>query len=71
MPRLTYLIKESGDPALRLNALWAVKNLIRKTSTETKRDLMSHLGWQDLLRYLICYMFILKLNYFFKLPQRS
>jgi len=49
MPRLVYLINESGDPALRLNALWAVKNLVRKTSTETKRDLMSHLGWHDLL----------------------
>ncbi len=50
MPRLVYFLRESGDPVLRLNALWAVKNLVRKTSTETKRDLMSHLGWQQLIR---------------------
>ena len=41
-------LKESGDPALRLNALWAVKNLVRKTSTETKRDIMNCLGWAEL-----------------------
>ena len=43
MPRLIYIMKESGDPSLRLSALWAVKNVLRKTSTETKRDVMSHL----------------------------
>ncbi|CAA7262370.1 unnamed protein product [Cyclocybe aegerita] len=52
MPRLVYILRESGDPALRLNALWAVKNLVRKTSTETKRDIMSHLGWPELLDLL-------------------
>jgi len=50
MPRLVYILRQSGDPALRLNALWAVKNLVRKTSAETKRDIMSHVGWQELLK---------------------
>ena len=48
MPRLVYILRESGDPPLRLNALWAVKNLVRKTSTETKRDIMNYLGWAEL-----------------------
>jgi len=52
MPRLIYIMKESGDPSLRLSALWAVKNVLRKTSTETKRDVMSHLGWPHLVELL-------------------
>lgn len=48
MPRLVQLLQHSGDPTLRLSALWAVKNLLRKTSPETKRDVMSHLGWRGL-----------------------
>jgi hypothetical protein len=52
MPRLIYIMKESGDPSLRLSALWAVKNVLRKTSTETKRDVMSHLGWPHLVEYV-------------------
>ncbi|KAF9530698.1 armadillo-type protein [Crepidotus variabilis] len=52
MPRLVYILRQSDDSALRLNALWAVKNLVRKTSTETKRDIMNHLGWHELLQLL-------------------
>ena len=52
MPRLIYIMKESGDPSLRLSALWAVKNVLRKTSTETKRDVMSHLGWAHLVEFV-------------------
>ena len=55
MPRLIYIMKESGDPSLRLSALWAVKNVLRKTSTETKRDVMSHLGWPHLVEYVFIY----------------
>ena len=55
MPRLIYIMKESGDPSLRLSALWAVKNVLRKTSTETKRDVMSHLGWHHLVEYVFIY----------------
>ena len=54
MPRLIYIMKESGDPSLRLSALW-VKNVLRKTSTETKRDVMSHLGWSHLVDYVFIY----------------
>ena len=53
MPRLISILKESGDPSLRLSALWAVKNVLRKTSTETKRDVMSHLGWPYLVEYVL------------------
>ncbi|KAF5323748.1 hypothetical protein D9619_012877 [Psilocybe cf. subviscida] len=52
MPRLVAIIRESQDAPLRLNALWAVKNLVRKTSTETKRDIMSHVGWAELNQFL-------------------
>ena len=51
MPRLIYIMRESNDPSLRLSALWAVKNVLRKTSTETKRDVMNHLGWPHLVEY--------------------
>ena len=50
MPRLIYIIKESGDPSLR-STLWAVKNVLRKTSTETKKNVMSHLGSSHLVEY--------------------
>ena len=52
MPRLVCIIKESGDPSLRLSVLWAVKNELRKTSTETKRDVMRHLGWAHLVEFV-------------------
>ncbi|KAJ6617124.1 armadillo-type protein [Mycena sp. CBHHK59/15] len=51
MPRLVQVLG-CGDPTLRLSALWAVKNLLRKTSGETKRDVMNHLGWQRLAELL-------------------
>ena len=41
MPRLVCIMKESGDPSLRLSALWDVKNVLRKYGDE--RDVMSHL----------------------------
>jgi hypothetical protein len=44
MPRLVKLLS-GGDATLRLSALWAVKNLLSKTSGETKRDVMQCLGW--------------------------
>jgi len=49
MPRLVYILRRSGDSALRLNALWAVKNLVRRTSLETKRDIMACLGWDEFI----------------------
>ncbi|KAJ3507266.1 hypothetical protein NMY22_g16980 [Coprinellus aureogranulatus] len=44
MPRLAHLIS-SSDPTLRLNALWAVKNLVYRSSSESIRDIMGCLGW--------------------------
>jgi armadillo repeat-containing protein 8 len=44
VPRLVRVLG-MDDPALRVSALWAVKNLLRKTSSETKRDVMRCLGW--------------------------
>jgi hypothetical protein len=44
MDRLVELL-QMGDPALKLGALWAVKNLLRKSTTETKRSVMRQLGW--------------------------
>ena len=52
MVRLVELLK-SHDAALRLNALWAIKNLLRKTAIDTKRDVMDHLGWRDLSQYVL------------------
>ncbi|KAK7042068.1 ARM repeat-containing protein [Favolaschia claudopus] len=51
MPRLVKVLG-GGDPTLRLSALWAVKNLLSKTSGETKRDVMQCLGWGRLAELL-------------------
>lgn len=48
MPRLVELLRGSEDQELRLSALWAVKNLLRKTSSETKSGIMGCLGWRYL-----------------------
>ncbi|KAJ6562233.1 armadillo-type protein [Mycena capillaripes] len=51
MPRLVKLLG-GEDPTLRLSSLWAVKNLLSKTSGETKRDVMQCLGWGRLAELL-------------------
>ncbi|KAJ2935631.1 hypothetical protein H1R20_g1464, partial [Candolleomyces eurysporus] len=52
MPRLVHLLLHSGDSAIRMNALWAIKNLLFKSSTETKRDVMRELGWPRVFELL-------------------
>ncbi|KAJ2911973.1 hypothetical protein MD484_g8439, partial [Candolleomyces efflorescens] len=52
MPRLVQLLLRSGDGAIRMNAIWAIKNLLYKSSTETKRDVMRELGWTRLFDLL-------------------
>jgi hypothetical protein len=56
MARLVELLG-SNDSALRLNALWAIKNLLRKTTIDMKRDVMDHLGWRELSRSVSCILF--------------
>ncbi|KAF9458852.1 hypothetical protein BDZ94DRAFT_1300951 [Collybia nuda] len=51
MPRLMKILG-MGEPTLKLSALWAIKNLLRKSSVETKKDVMRSLGWDQLIRYL-------------------
>ena len=52
MPRLVELLRASCDGPLQVSALWAVKNLVRKASKETKRDVMQCVGWSELLGYV-------------------
>jgi hypothetical protein len=47
VPRLVRVLA-MDDPTLRVSALWAVKNLLKKTSTETKKDVMRCLTWEAL-----------------------
>jgi len=54
MERLRELLS-LGDPALKLGALWAVKNLLRKSTTETKRSVMRQLGWDRVVEYVWFY----------------
>ena len=51
--RLVDLTK-SDDRGLRLNALWAFKNLLHKSSSAQKQTVMTALGWNTLSRYHIC-----------------
>ena len=50
--RLVDLTK-SDDRGLRLNALWAFKNLLHKSSSAQKQTVMTALGWNILSRYHI------------------
>ena len=49
MPRLVQLVG-SPDPSLRLNALWALKNLLYKANGEVKRSVMEVVEWPTLAR---------------------
>ncbi|KAH9930763.1 ARM repeat-containing protein [Fomitopsis serialis] len=46
LPRLVQLF-HSGDSNLRLNALWAVKNLLYHASSDVKRRVMDAIGWHN------------------------
>lgn len=54
MPRLVQLLA-MDDPELRLNSLWAFKNLLRKTTLETKQKVMSQLSWRDLSGWVVIF----------------
>lgn len=41
----------STNPDLRLNASWALKNMLFQTDLATKKEVMSHLGWSNLSLY--------------------
>lgn len=45
--RLVDLLR-SEDLGLRLNALWAFKNLLHKSSSELKSTVMDSIGWKNL-----------------------
>jgi len=50
--RLVHLLG-SEDLGLRLNALWAFKNLLHKSSSELKRNVMECIGWDRLANLLV------------------
>ncbi|KAF8638143.1 hypothetical protein AX17_002416 [Amanita inopinata Kibby_2008] len=47
LPRLIQFIKT--DDEMRKDGLWALKNLLTKTSVEEKREIMGCLGWDKLV----------------------
>ena len=51
MARLVQLLNNE-DPELRLNALWAFKNLMYKGTPEQKRQAMSSIGWANMNKYV-------------------
>jgi armadillo repeat-containing protein 8 len=57
MSHLLHLVHaEDADDrsiSLRLNAMWAVKNLLFKSPIEMKRDVMSQFGWTVLYEYVL------------------
>jgi armadillo repeat-containing protein 8 len=42
----------SSNQELRLNAAWALKNMLFQTDLETKKSVMKHLGWETLCSIL-------------------
>lgn len=48
--QLVSLVQSSNED-LRLNAAWALKNMLFQTDIETKKGVMQHLGWNTLIKY--------------------
>lgn len=45
-------LSRSEDQEIRVSVLWAMKNLLCKSSLATKRMVMTHLGWSHLAEYV-------------------
>lgn len=45
--RLVQLLR-ADDKELKLDALWAFKNLLYKATPELKREVMSAIGWTEI-----------------------
>ena len=54
MTRLVQLLN-TEDAELRLNALWAFKNLLYRASPELKGQAMSKIGWANLNRQALSF----------------
>ena len=50
--RIVQLLK-MDDLDIKLNCAWALKNMLFHADIEMKKRIMSHLGWDSLLRYNI------------------
>ncbi|KAM5532328.1 hypothetical protein V8D89_014007 [Ganoderma adspersum] len=50
--RLVQLLN-TGDVELKLNALWAFKNLLYKATPDLKRQVMSSIGWSEMNNLLV------------------
>ncbi|EGN95883.1 hypothetical protein SERLA73DRAFT_162574 [Serpula lacrymans var. lacrymans S7.3] len=50
MPRLKQLL-DSGNSPTKVNVLWAIKNLLRKSTLETKQEVMTCLKWRQLANF--------------------
>ena len=46
------------DAELRLNALWAFKNLLYKATPDLKRQVMNNIGWTDISKYVYLAVFV-------------
>lgn len=46
-------LMHSEEPGLRLNALWAFKNLLYKSNLELKRKVMNAIEWSELTWYVL------------------
>ncbi|TFL04249.1 armadillo-type protein [Pterulicium gracile] len=51
LPRLVHLL-DTGEPTLRLNALWALKNFVGKSTFGDKQEVVRHLTWERFSRLL-------------------
>lgn len=52
LPRLMRLSR-TEDQEIRVGVLWALKNLLCKSSLATKQMVMTHVGWTHLTEYVI------------------
>ncbi|BGP29556.1 hypothetical protein JCM10296v2_001295 [Rhodotorula toruloides] len=52
VPRMCQLVVKSSNEALRLNAMWAIKNATYQSNADFKRSVLACLTWDDLASLL-------------------
>lgn len=55
-------LARAQDDAIRVNALWVIKNLLNKASTEEKYAVMNNFGWDYLRSCVLTLLLLIEVN---------
>jgi hypothetical protein len=53
---------DSSNPTLRLNSVWALKNLLFQADSDIKQNVINRLGWSKLMEYVDDQIVIFRLH---------